>query len=97
MTDLHENVVDLDLRSWALPAFSTTANTNTTIGAVLLMPALQEYFVYRVFFLGCGIPRVTLLGFDLIICSSLCFVASFHGNGVPNASNPADNRAPGVT
>ncbi|KAJ7159351.1 hypothetical protein C8R43DRAFT_353401 [Mycena crocata] len=59
---LDKNVVDTTLRDWALPAFSTTTETDTTVGAVLLMATLKHYFkpVYRI--TGCGIPRVTLLG-----------------------------------
>jgi hypothetical protein len=60
LVDAH--IVDPTLRSWALPAFSTTTTTDTTAASVLLMSTLKEYFAYN--FVGgrCGIPRVTLAG-----------------------------------
>ncbi|KAJ7485952.1 hypothetical protein FB451DRAFT_1231506 [Mycena latifolia] len=63
MTGLVEkNVVDPALRSWAIPTFTTTTATDTTVGAVLLMATLKNYFEYKILLGGCGIPRVTLEG-----------------------------------
>ncbi|KAJ6569267.1 hypothetical protein B0H19DRAFT_938030 [Mycena capillaripes] len=63
MTDLIEkNVVDPELRAWALPNFTTTTTNDTTVGAVLLMATLKQYFTYKIMLRGCGIPRVTLEG-----------------------------------
>ncbi|KAJ7214949.1 hypothetical protein GGX14DRAFT_609857 [Mycena pura] len=62
MADLVEkNVVDPSLRAWALPAFTTTNITDTTVAAILLMATVKQYFKYR-HITGCGIPRVTLEG-----------------------------------
>ncbi|KAF7291754.1 CBM1 domain-containing protein [Mycena chlorophos] len=61
VTLVEKNVVDPDLRAWAIPDFSTTTATDQTIGAILLLSTLKSYFNYG----GrssCGIPRVTLLG-----------------------------------
>ncbi|KAJ7649570.1 hypothetical protein DFH06DRAFT_1095034 [Mycena polygramma] len=63
MTSLVEkNVVDPTLREWALPNFTTTTPNDTTVGAVLLMATLKNYFTYKIVLFGCGIPRVTLEG-----------------------------------
>ncbi|KAJ7346390.1 hypothetical protein DFH08DRAFT_1081168 [Mycena albidolilacea] len=63
MTDLVEkNVVDPELRAWALPNFTTTTTNDTTVSAVLLMATLKQYFTYKIVLRGCGIPRVTLEG-----------------------------------
>ncbi|KAJ6531219.1 hypothetical protein B0H19DRAFT_873521, partial [Mycena capillaripes] len=63
MADLiDKNVVDPTLRAWALPDFTTTTPNDTTVGAVLLMATLKQYFTYRILLGGCGIPRVTLEG-----------------------------------
>ncbi|KAJ7808787.1 hypothetical protein B0H14DRAFT_2525044 [Mycena olivaceomarginata] len=62
-TDLiNENVVDPALRVWATPNFTTTTINDTTVGAVLLMATLKQYYEYKVMIFGCGIPRVTLAG-----------------------------------
>ncbi|KAJ6523716.1 hypothetical protein B0H19DRAFT_1201115 [Mycena capillaripes] len=60
LVDAH--IVDSSLRSWALPAFSTTTTTDTTAACVLLMSTLKEYFAYKFVGVRCGIPRVTLAG-----------------------------------
>ncbi|KAJ7809760.1 hypothetical protein B0H13DRAFT_2258847 [Mycena leptocephala] len=44
---LDAHIVDPTLRSWALPAFSTTTTTDTTAASVLLMSTLKEYFAYN--------------------------------------------------
>ncbi|KAJ7105180.1 hypothetical protein C8R44DRAFT_681506 [Mycena epipterygia] len=63
MTNLiDENVSDPALRAWALPAFTTTTDNDTTVAAVLLMATLKEYFSYGFGGITCGIPRVTLEG-----------------------------------
>jgi hypothetical protein len=63
MVDLLEkNVVDPTLREWATPDFTTTTANDRTVGAILMMATLKEYFGYKVGGLACGIPRVTLAG-----------------------------------
>ncbi|KAJ6462431.1 hypothetical protein C8R45DRAFT_878602 [Mycena sanguinolenta] len=59
---IDKNVVDPTLRAWAIPNFTTTTLTDTTVGAVMLMSTLKKYFEYTIMVLGCGIPRVTLEG-----------------------------------
>ncbi|KAE8140332.1 hypothetical protein BDV38DRAFT_280328 [Aspergillus pseudotamarii] len=62
MTQLvQENVNDPDLRTWIMPNFSTTTQTDRVVASVLMMGALQKYFDYEIA-LDCGIPTVTLLG-----------------------------------
>lgn len=62
MTGLIEkNVVDPELRTWIMPAFSTTTDSDRVVAAVLMMGAMQKYFSYGMM-LVCGIPSVTLLG-----------------------------------
>jgi Domain of unknown function (DUF4419) len=62
MTDLIAKiVVDRELRTWIMPDFSTTVETNGVVAVVLMMGALQQYFSYDGY-LCCGIPSVTLLG-----------------------------------
>lgn len=58
---IQEKVVDPDLRTWLMPAFSTTTVSDQIIAAVLMMGAMQQYFSFKAFLL-CGIPSVTLLG-----------------------------------
>ncbi|KAJ7119587.1 hypothetical protein C8R44DRAFT_788448 [Mycena epipterygia] len=58
---IDKNVVDPALREWILPKFSTTTVNDITVGAILAMATLKEYFSYE-FDLRCGIPRVTLEG-----------------------------------
>ncbi|KAF8143567.1 hypothetical protein K438DRAFT_1993783 [Mycena galopus ATCC 62051] len=59
---IEKNVVDPSLRAWVTPSFTTTTPNDTTVGAVLLMATLKNYFNYKVIMFGCGIPRVTLEG-----------------------------------
>ena len=62
MSDLiDKNVVDPELRSWALPAFSTTTEHDKIVASVLLMGMTQKYFTFKCTIL-CGLPSVTLLG-----------------------------------
>ncbi|KAJ7119579.1 hypothetical protein C8R44DRAFT_737376 [Mycena epipterygia] len=58
---IDKNVVDPALREWILPKFSTTTVNDITVGAILAMATLKEYFSYE-FDLRCGTPRVTLEG-----------------------------------
>jgi hypothetical protein len=58
---IHEHVVDPELREWCLPSFSTTTANDTIVASVVMMATLKSYFEYEMM-LGCGIPRVTLLG-----------------------------------
>lgn len=55
------NVKDAELRTWVMPAFSTTTETDRVVASVLFMGAMQKYFTYLMT-LTCGIPSVTLLG-----------------------------------
>ncbi|KAJ5373302.1 hypothetical protein N7517_005308 [Penicillium concentricum] len=62
MTELMEkHVVNPDLRSWIMPAFSTTTASDKAVAAIIMMGSMQKYFTYQ-FNLRCGIPSVTLLG-----------------------------------
>ncbi|KAL4889852.1 hypothetical protein BDV59DRAFT_185627 [Aspergillus ambiguus] len=62
MTELIEkNVVDPELRSWIMPQFTTTTESDSAMAAILTMGATQKYFSFTMFLL-CGIPSVTLLG-----------------------------------
>ena len=58
---IEENVVDPSLRTWIIPSFTTTTDTDVVVASVVMMATLQSYFDYR-FHLLCGIPHVTLLG-----------------------------------
>lgn len=58
---IEKNVVDEELRSWIMPDFSTTTESDQVVAAILMMGALQKYFSYKMSLL-CGIPSVTLLG-----------------------------------
>lgn len=58
---VQEKVVDPELRSWMLPAFSTTTRTDLVATASVMLGTVKEYFTFRIM-LMCGIPRVTLLG-----------------------------------
>jgi len=62
MTELiDENIVDPSLRTWIIPSFTTTNDTDVVVASVVMMATLQKYFTYRLLG-GCGIPHVTLLG-----------------------------------
>jgi hypothetical protein len=50
------------LREWAIPGFTTTTDNDRTVGAVLMMATLKQYFSYAFDCMCCGIPRVTLEG-----------------------------------
>jgi len=58
---LEENLTDPALRKWAIPTFSTTTITDSTMYAIVLMATMKRY--WETFFgLSCGIPHVTLDG-----------------------------------
>ncbi|KAJ7050624.1 hypothetical protein C8F01DRAFT_1067464 [Mycena amicta] len=59
---VEKNVVDPGLRAWATPSFTTTTPNDITVGAVVLLATLKDYFNYQMIMIGCGIPRVTLEG-----------------------------------
>ncbi|KAJ7268367.1 hypothetical protein C8J57DRAFT_1324986, partial [Mycena rebaudengoi] len=61
---IEKNVVDLTLREWVVPNFTTTTANDTTVAAVLMMAILKQYFSYGFTCQcsTCGIPRVTLDG-----------------------------------
>ena len=62
MTDLIDlNVKDKDLRSWALPTFTTTTETDKVTASIILMGVTQKYFDYKCICI-CGLPSITLLG-----------------------------------
>lgn len=59
--EIEKNIVDPELREWALPAFTTTTDNDLVVASVLLMGVVQKYFEYKCRIM-CGIPSVTLLG-----------------------------------
>ncbi|KAJ5716616.1 hypothetical protein N7493_008527 [Penicillium malachiteum] len=62
MTDqIEKNILVEDLRTWIMPNFSTSIETDNVVAAILMMGSMQKYFSYRVMSM-CGIPSVTLLG-----------------------------------
>lgn len=58
---IEEHIVDLELRRWMMPAFTTTTETDIVVASILLMGATREYFNFKCL-LRCGLPSVTLLG-----------------------------------
>ncbi|KAG8166665.1 hypothetical protein KVR01_002354 [Diaporthe batatas] len=58
---ISDNVKDPTLKDWVLPGFSTTTPTDTVVGSVLFMGAMQKYFSFDGG-VTCGLPSVTLLG-----------------------------------
>lgn len=59
--EIEKNIVDPELREWALPAFTTTTDNDLVVASVLLMGVAQKYFDYTCC-IFCGLPSVTLLG-----------------------------------
>ena len=57
---IKENTIG-DIQEWIEPNFSTTTPLTKTIGSIVLMGTLKNYFKYT-FVLSCGLPEVTLLG-----------------------------------
>ncbi|CAG8891029.1 unnamed protein product [Penicillium egyptiacum] len=58
---MEKHVVNPELRSWIMPAFSTTTTSDEVVAAILMVGSIQKYFSYQ-FTIRCGIPSVTLLG-----------------------------------
>ncbi|KAF1948149.1 hypothetical protein CC80DRAFT_521285 [Byssothecium circinans] len=58
---IDENTVDLGLKEWILPDFSTTTDNDRAVAAITLMGVMGSYFSYWLR-AGCGFPSVTLLG-----------------------------------
>ncbi|OJJ87170.1 uncharacterized protein ASPGLDRAFT_55651 [Aspergillus glaucus CBS 516.65] len=62
MTDMIEqNVVDPELRTWIMPLFSTTTDSDKVAASILIMGSLQKYFSCKIS-VCCGTPSITLLG-----------------------------------
>jgi len=59
--EIDRNLVDPDVKSWILPAFSTTTDTDLVTCGIVFMATMKKYFDY-VCYLTCGIPNVTLEG-----------------------------------
>jgi len=60
--EIQKNVVNLELRQWIIPAFSTTNANDRLVAGMVMMATVKEYFTFRTILLLCGIPRVTLEG-----------------------------------
>ncbi|KAG0084046.1 hypothetical protein BGZ93_001414, partial [Podila epicladia] len=52
---IQEHVLDLELREWIMPDFTTTTSDDRIISSVIMMSTLKKYFKYRIFTL-CGLP-----------------------------------------
>ena len=61
MSGLIEKNTKGDARKWIEPNFSTTTPVCKTVGQVVLMGIMKNYFDYKVS-LCCGLPKVTLEG-----------------------------------
>lgn len=62
MTDMIEqNVVDPELRTWIMPLFSTTTNSDKVAASILMMGSMQKYFLCKIS-VCCGTLSMTLLG-----------------------------------
>ena len=58
---IEKNINDPELRTWIMPQFTTTTDTDRVVAAILMMGSMQKYFSYTSRSM-CGIPSVTLLG-----------------------------------
>ncbi|KAI9566125.1 hypothetical protein HD554DRAFT_2119562, partial [Boletus coccyginus] len=58
---MQNNIVNLELMQWIIPAFSTTNPTDELVSGIIMMATVKQYFTYQRGFL-CGVPRVTLEG-----------------------------------
>ncbi|KAI1127584.1 hypothetical protein F5Y10DRAFT_242556 [Nemania abortiva] len=58
---IQDNVVDAELRKWAMPDFTTTTEHDKAVAAFAMMGTMKGYFEY-ILRGGCGLPSVTLLG-----------------------------------
>jgi hypothetical protein len=59
--EMDKYLVDKSLKSWILPNFTTTMETDRAVSSVLMLNTFKGHFTYRVIF-ACGIPSVTLMG-----------------------------------
>ena len=59
--ELSKHVIDIGLREWIVPDFSTTTETDRIVGCIILMGTMKKYFSYEAH-CDCGIPRITLEG-----------------------------------
>ncbi|KAI8627023.1 hypothetical protein F5Y19DRAFT_487307 [Xylariaceae sp. FL1651] len=59
---IEETITDPSLRTWIMPAWSTTTRDDTIVASVCIMGTLQRYFEYVFDPCMCGIPKATLLG-----------------------------------
>ncbi|KAJ5642180.1 hypothetical protein N7490_006180 [Penicillium lividum] len=44
---MENNLVDEELRTWVMPEFTTTTESDRVVAAVLMMGAVQKYFTYK--------------------------------------------------
>lgn len=58
---IQKNVKMEGLKEWILPNWSTTTGTDKEVASVMMMGAMQKYFLYKMKKM-CGLPRVTVLG-----------------------------------
>jgi len=61
MSGLIEKNTQKDTRKWIEPDFTTTTPVSKTVGQVVMMGVLKNYFDYKMC-LMCGLPKVTLEG-----------------------------------
>jgi len=59
--EIHQNIVNDDVRQWVLPEFSATREEDKMVAGAILMASMKKYLNYRFRFV-CGIPTVTLDG-----------------------------------
>ncbi|KAE9364239.1 hypothetical protein N431DRAFT_519504 [Stipitochalara longipes BDJ] len=58
---IQDDVVDPNLKEWAMPDFTTTRETDKVVASIVFMGSMSKYFSFGGS-TGCGIPSVTLLG-----------------------------------
>ncbi|KAF4556854.1 Hypothetical protein D9617_1g087360 [Elsinoe fawcettii] len=59
--EMDKYICDPELRTWVMPDFTTTTESDRAVAAVLMMGSLKSYFKCYAE-LSCGLPSVTLLG-----------------------------------
>lgn len=59
---IHENLVDPEVKKWILPSFSTTTDNDLVTVGVIFMATMKRYFSYAFDISMCGIPWITLEG-----------------------------------
>ncbi|KAH0541573.1 hypothetical protein FGG08_003985 [Glutinoglossum americanum] len=59
--EMDKYLADKSLKSWILPNFTTTMETDRAVASALMLSTFKGYFKYGVIF-SCGIPSVTLMG-----------------------------------